>query len=348
MKNNVLKKIVVMMLALVFLMTAVTGCGSAANESSSKENSSDKAETSNELTKVNVGIDAQQLAYVQIVAKQKGFFEKNGIDVNLVNYAVGIDTINALVLGEVEIGAAYDFAGATRLAEKTNLRLTSSYVYNSKNSYWIETADPDIKEPKDLKGKTIALSKGTLFEYLWAKELEYAGLEKDDVEYLYLGSGGEVATAYVSGKADAVIGEAGFQSQYDTVEGRHSVNTIEDIGISSQGYIFADKDFAKEHNDALVAYYKGLDEAIEYIKSNKEDAAQIAADYLTLSKDDILTSLDMYEYEIRFLQEDYDHIQDIAVWNEENGITEKTNVSDYLVLDAVKEFAPDKVTYSGN
>lgn len=339
MKKNVLSKIAATMLAGVFLMSAVTGCGSAPA-------SSNKTETATELTKVNVGIDAQQLSYVQIVAKEKGFFEKNGIDVNLVNYATGIETINAIVLGEVDIGAAYDFAGATRLADKTNLRLTSAYVYNSKNSYWIETANPDIKEPKDLKGQTIALPKGTLFEYLWAKELEYAGLKKDDVEYLYLGSGGEVATAYVSGKTDAVIGEASFQSQYDTVKGRHSVNTIEDIGITNQGYIFADETFAKEHEDALVAYYKGLNEAIEYIKSDKDDAAQIAANYLTLSKEDILTSLDMYEYEIRFLQEDYDHIQDIATWTEENGITGKINVSDYLILDAVKEFAPDKVTYS--
>lgn len=348
MKKKILKKIVTMVIAASFVAGVLTGCGSSSQSASTAGQADGTSETPKELTKVNVGIDAQQLAYVQIVAKQKGFFEKYGIDVNLVNYAVGIDTINALVLGEVDIGAAYDFAGATRLAEKTNLRLTSSYVYNAKNAYWIETADADIQKPADLKGKTIAVPKGTLFEYLWAKELEYAGLNKDDVEYLYLGSGGEVTAAYVAGKADAVIGEASFQSQYDTVQGRHSVNTIEDIGIRNQGYIFADETFAKEHSDALTAYYQGLNDAINYIKTNRDDAAQIAADYLTLSKEDILSALDMYEYDIQFLQDDYDHIQDIADWNAANKITGETKVSDYLNLDALKKFAPDKVTYKQN
>lgn len=249
------------------------------------------------------------------------------------------------MLGEVEIGAAYDYAAATRLAEKTNLRLTSSFVTNSDDTLWFEASDPDIKTVEDLKGKKIALTKGTVQEYIWAKELESAGLTADDVQLEYFSSGGEVVTAYVSGKADAVQGEKNFETQYEALSERHTINYVADLGITSQAYIFADDTFAKENPDALAGYYKGLQEALDYIESDRDDAAQIAADYLTLSKDDILTSLDSYDYEIRFTQEDYDHIQDIADWCKENDITDEINISDYMNIDALKEYVPDKVTY---
>lgn len=343
------KKLLSILLTAVFIFS-LTACGKASAESStnaasSAQNETETVEENKELVPVRVGIDAQQLAYVQIVAKEKGFFEENGLDVTLVNYAVGIDTINAVVLGEVEIGAAYDYAAATRLAEKTNLRLTSSFVVNSDDTLWFETSDPDIKTAADLKGKKIALTKGTMQEYVWAKELESAGLTSDDVEFEYFGSGGEVVTAYVSGKADAVQGEKNFETQYEALSDRHTLNYAADLGVTNQAYICADDTFAKENNEALIGYYKGLQEALDYIESNKDDAAQIAADYLTLSKDDILTSLNSYIYELRFTQEDYDHVQNIADWCKDNGITDEINVSDYLNIDAISEYVPDKVTY---
>lgn len=334
--------------AVAAMAAGLAGCGASGASDSKAEKSADSktaAVSDGELTPVRVGIDAQQLSYVQIVAKEKGYFAENGIDVTLVNYAVGIDTINAIVLGEVDIGAAYDYAAATRLAANTNLRLASAYVVNGDDTLWFESSDPDVKAASDLKGKRIALTKGTMQEYIWAKELEAGGLTEDDVELEYFGSGGEVVTAYVSGQADAVQGEKNFETEYGAVKDRHTINTVADLGIRNQGYVMVDDTFAKDHKDALVGYYKGLQEALDYINSNKDDAAQIAADYLTLSKDDILTSLDSYEYEIRFTQDDYDHIQDIADWCAEKGITEKVSIKDFTNIDAVTEFVPDKVTY---
>lgn len=193
------------------LVAGLAGCGASGAADGKSTGSADAGG----LTPVRVGIDAQQLSYVQIVAKEKGYFAENGIDVTLVNYAVGIDTINAIVLGEIDIGAAYDYAAATRLAAQTNLRLTSAYVVNGEDTLWFETSDPDVKTAADLKGKRIALTKGTMQEYIWAKELEMGGLTENDVELEYFSSGGEVVTAYVSGQADAVQGEKNFETEYE-------------------------------------------------------------------------------------------------------------------------------------
>ena len=42
----------------------------------------------------------------------------------------------------------------------------------------------------------------------------------------------------------------------------------------------------------------------------------------------------------------FTYIQDIADWCADKGITDKVEIKDFMNIDAVKEFVPDKVTYS--
>lgn len=348
------KKIITGILLAAMTMS-LFACGSTSAEESNdseatKETTADTEEkessdNSKELIPVTIGIDTEQLAFVQIVAQEEGFFEENGLDAELTGYAAGIETINAVVLGEVQIGAAYDYAACTRLAEKTNLRLAASYVVNSDDALWFETTVDGATSAADLKGKKIGLLQGTLQEYLWAKELESVGLTADDVEINYLGSNAEVYTAYAAGQVDAVQGSNTFLEQIEAVDGRTVLNTTGDLGATAQGYIMADATFLEEQPEAIEGYYKALQEALDYIEANKDEAAQICADYLTLQKDDVLKAFDSYHYDIRFLQEDYDHIQDIADWCYENGVTDEIQVKDYMNISAISNVYPDKVTY---
>lgn len=298
-----------------------------------------------ELTTVKIGIDTEVLAFLQIIAKEKGFFEENGIDAELTSYAAGIDTINAVVLGEVQIGSAYDYAACTRLAEKTNLRLVSSLVVDSSDSLWYDTTVEGATEPKDFAGQKIAVLQGTREEYLWAKELEYAGLTEDDVQLDYYASNAEKITAFATGAADAVMGSKPFLEQLEAVENRTTVNDLGGINVASQGYVLADATLLEEQPEIVAGYLKALQKAMDYIGTDLEDAAQICADYLTLQQDDVINAFNSYNYDVRFLQEDYDAIQSIADWCYANGVTGEIQIKDYMNLESVKLAFPDKVTY---
>ena len=60
---------------------------------------------------------------------------------------------------------------------------------------------------------------------------------------------------------------------------------------------------------------------------------------------DIENAIDTFKLDIKFSQEDYDHMQSIVDWAAENGVIEQINVSDYLNEDPIKQAFPDKVTY---
>lgn len=318
----------------------LAGCGSVRAAAGAKNGGS--------LQKVRVGTDTMQLAYAQIIGKQKGFYEENGIDVEITTYAAGIETINAIVTGTEDIGAAYDYALSTRCIPGSKVRMVSAFVTNADGSYWYEASDEDVKAPADLKGKNIGIVKGTVGEYLIAKELEEGGLTADDVTISYLSSDGEVTAAYVAGQIDAMLGLKPFIEEINKAEGHHVINTTGDIGIKSQGFIAADATFASEHPDAVTAYLKGTQKAIDYINSDTDDAAQICADYLTVPKEDVLASFDSFTFDVRYSTEDHEHLQDIADWCVKNKVLEnETKIADYADLAPLKAAFPDKVTWNG-
>ncbi len=316
------------------------------NENETEEESKNNTESNGELTKIAIGVDYGALAYLQVIAKDKGFFADNGIEAELVNYAAGIDTLNGVVLNEVQIGAGYDYAACTRLAEKSNLRLVATIIRDSKDARWFATTVEGLETAADLKGKNIGLLQGTLEEYLWAKELESVGLTTDDVEISYFSSKAENITALATGGCDAAVGNKEYEKQLSAIENMKTINDQGDIGQNSEAYIFADESFLNDNPEVIEGYLKAIAEAAEFIETNEDEAAELSAAYLTLKKEDVISSFAAYNYDISFTQEDYDHIESIAEWCGENGVVEPFEVKDYMNIDAIKNVFPDKVTYS--
>ncbi len=326
----------------VLMAFGAAGCGNA-TPGTTTVNAGEKTA---DLTKVRVGTDTMQLAYAQVIGKEKGFYANNGIDVEITTYAAGIETINAIVTGAADIGAAYDYALCTRLIPASNVRVLSNFVTNADGSYWFETSNPDIQSAADLSKGKIGIVKGTLGEYLIAKELESGGLTTADADINYLSSDGEVVAAYVAKQVDTILGLKPFSEEIEKAEGRHVLNTTGDIGIKSQGFIAVDKAFAEAHPEAVAAYLKGTQEAVDFIKSDTDEAAQICADYLTVSKEDVLKSFDSFTFDVAFSAEDYDHLQNIADWCVENGVLEQpTAISDYFVREPLEIALPEKLTW---
>ena len=89
------KKLVSIVSSFALGLVCFTGC--------SNQNSSD--DTSKELDKITIAEVAHSVFYApQYVAISKGFFEEEGIDVELLNTQGADKTMSALVSGEADIG----------------------------------------------------------------------------------------------------------------------------------------------------------------------------------------------------------------------------------------------------
>lgn len=329
------------LLALISMALVVLGLGLFSPKTTDTAYAS-----STKTTTVKIGVDYGSLAYLQIIAKEKGYFTANGINAKLTNYASGVDILNGIVLGQVQIGAGYDYAATTRLAMKSNLRIVSKLATDTDTTHWFTVAS-SIKKVSQLKGKTIGVLKGTSEEYLWAKELASAGLTTKDVTIKQFSSKAETITALQQGSVDGIIGEQEYKKQISAISDVHTLNNQGDIDQNELAMVFSNSTFAKNHPKVLQAYLKALTQANNYIKTHKNEAAKISANYLNLKTADGKAAMAGYKYDISFSQADYKHLQTIANWTYKNKvITSPVTINKYLNLSALRNLDSGAVTYS--
>lgn len=106
-----------------------------------------RAETS-ELFKLTVAIDSGTFAYPFWVAENKGIFDKYNIEPEFQTYAYGIDTVNAVILDQADMGEAMDFAAISRLGGESQLQFISFTAGNKMDGFVYMPLKTELKSRK--------------------------------------------------------------------------------------------------------------------------------------------------------------------------------------------------------
>jgi len=126
---------------------------------------------------------------VSIILKQQGLlekeFEKDGIKVRWVQSAGSNKALEFLNAGSIDFGST---AGSAALVAKINGNpIKSIYVYSRPEWTALVTgAKSDIKTVADLKGKAVAVTRGTDPHIFLVRALAEAGLTDKDVRFVLL------------------------------------------------------------------------------------------------------------------------------------------------------------------
>jgi NitT/TauT family transport system substrate-binding protein len=151
-------------------------------------------------------------------------------------------------------------------------------VINADNSNGAEAilADAGINSMKDLKGKNIAVSKGSYLEYILNEALEKAGVNKTDITVSDMLT--ENAAAEINKESvDAVITYEPFVTDiltsYDT---RKLFDSSEIPGISPNGPAFR-RSFLDERSEDVQAYVNIWHKTTVFIRENPKEAFAIIA-----------------------------------------------------------------------
>lgn len=156
-----------------------------------------------------------------IVGQEKGLFDEHGLLVEITQFATCINTVDAIVTGQSDIGLITDYAGVNRIGStKENCDIKIISRYTTSDSYWTFYVNPElIKEPEDLGKYGIANIQGTILEYYNSVVLENAGISESDSQLLNVDSeqtalgilsGGEAAAGWLSAAAASKAEEMGL------------------------------------------------------------------------------------------------------------------------------------------
>ena len=289
-----MKKFLALMLALVMVF-ALAACGeepAPETEAPSTEAPSEGTETPEEPevepVTLNIGyMNNYGSLWALAAAQNLGYFEEEGITLELTSFDNGPNIIAAMENGSVDIGYIGD--GAHKLCVQGQASIIGlSHISNGD----AVIGGPNVTTLEDLAGKTVAYSSGTSSETILTNALNSVGLTMADITPMDMDAA-NVVTAMLSGGVDAcAIWSPQSLTILDEMEGATKLaqNTdFSDISISLASWI-AMPEYLEANHDVAVRFMRALLKAMDYaaLEENFEEVSGWVADFLALDVDDVL------------------------------------------------------------
>ena len=226
-----------------------------------------------------VSISYQRSSTLFILLKRTGELEKKlgalGYDVSWHEFSTGL--LQSLNAGSVDLHA--DVADAFALfTQAANAPLTYYAEETSAPSAQAIIVPPDsaIRTVADLKGKRVAVSKGSGCNFLLLAALAKAGLTINDIQVRYLEAPDALA-AFRGGSVDAwVVWDPFLAAQQREAHVRVVADGSDGLAQYNRFYT-ATTSFAERHPDVLRAVFDELKETGQWVKAHPQEAAQILA-----------------------------------------------------------------------
>ena len=281
-----------------------------------------KEETS--LTKVKVAEVTHSIFYApQYIAHSLGYFEEEGLAVEII-LTSGADKVTAAVLsGDVQIG----FCGSE----------STIYVYNGgqkdylinfagltkkDGSFLVAREKTDNFKLEDLKGKHII---GGREGGMPAMTLEYAlninGIKSDETNIDTSIDFASMSGAFIGGTGDYVALFEPTASELEKEGYGHIVASIGELGGNVPYTTYnAKKSYIEQNPDVIEGFTKAIQKGLDYVHNHtSEEIAKNIKDYFPdTSDEDLITIVQRYKdidswYDTTYISEDdFKHIQEIV------------------------------------
>jgi NitT/TauT family transport system substrate-binding protein len=232
-----------------------------------------------EANKLYVGLAVPSLSYLPCwVADQKGFLKEEGItDGKVFVFKGDADVLQALAGGTVDISVS----SLPGLVESIKSGQKFRAFWGGFNQpYFDWYALPKFKSIAATKGGRYAVTKyGALTDFLTRYALRAAGLDPEkDVKILALGGSPQSLPAMEAGQIDVTILSA--PANYVAEEkGFVKLMSMKDVIAPDwpTHVVFAKEDYIAKNQNSIKAFLRANGRAIDWIKANPEEAAQIAS-----------------------------------------------------------------------
>lgn len=231
-------------LCLIALLALVTGCTPKPDEN----------------TTIKVGTLAAESALPIIMAQEQGYYEEEGIKVEIVPFASPQERNAAAQAGEID-GMIADVMSAYTFQEKGfNFMITSDI-----NEEFMILSSPNsgVSLMKELNGKEVALIPGLLLEYIMD-----VIAEKEGFTYNVL------TMPSFSGRFEGLI-----QDQFEGVVftqpqsnalialGAHNLGTSSQYGIKGGAMLF-NQEVIEHQPNTLKSFYNAYNKGVDYLNNN--------------------------------------------------------------------------------
>ena len=224
-----------------------------------------------------------KLAHFAAVSYIKEIAPKCGIQVQESTFAKGLDVMQAIIAGELDVGATASEAAISGRAKGVPIYVVAGFAKGG--ARLVARPDAGIKSVKDLKGKKVGVTRGSIQELLLATELGQNGMTASDapgkdVQLIYL-SYPDLNAALIGKNLDAIMQTEPQASQ--ALNKKFGVEVLKPydtpIGEPVRTLVMSEK-FYKEHRPLAEKFMHCFVEATKTFIDSKATAEKFVTQTL--------------------------------------------------------------------
>ncbi len=215
-----------------------------------------------------ISIDWATYNPVSMVLKDKGLLEKefakDGIQIRWVQTLGSNKALEFLNAGSIDFGST---AGSAALVSKINGNpIKSIYVYSQPEwTALVTRKDTTINKIEDLKGKRVAVTRGTDPHIFLVRALQLVGLTEKDITPVLL-QHPDGKTALIRGDVDAWAGLDPMMAQAEVEDGARLF--YRNKAANTWGILNVREEFLKDHPDLVKRVLAVYEEARKFTLAN--------------------------------------------------------------------------------
>ena len=311
------------------------------------------AEEKEELTEVTLNEVAHSIFYApQYVAIEEGYFEEEGLKIDLVNGFGADKVMTAVISGEADIGFMGAEASVYAYQEgATDPVVNFAQLTQRAGNFLVAREEMPDFQWSDLKGKKVLGGrKGGMPEMVFEYILRKNGIDpQKDLTIDQSIDFGSTAAAFTGDDSAEFTVE--FEPSATALEQEGAGYVVASLGVDS-GYVpytsySAKTSYMEEHPEVIQKFTNGLQKGMEYVQTHTpaEIAVVIAPQFPETDLETITTIVtryyeqDTWKENLVFEKESFELLQDIL---EESGELKERVDYDKLVTTAYAQKAAEK------
>jgi len=252
---------------------------------------------------IATGVDPSFAPYY--VAREGGFFQRNGLDVTVNTGPSGSAMIAFLVGNQINSAYGAEQAGVSAHLVDPNVVAVAEGTALLR---WISVLGRNVASMDELKGKRVGVARGTGSETFWLSVVSKLNLNPADYTIVNV-EAPEMVAALERGNIDAfAVWEPWPTRAMRAIPGTRILVSNETIQIV-RNFVYMNKGWAEANQEATQRLMRSLIQAQEFIASNPAEAAAQVARFLRQDRAFIAELMTKVEYKMNLTADSVGNIQ---------------------------------------
>ena len=224
-------------------------------------------------------IGYQKSAVNLVVLKQQGVLEKRfaGTRVQWLEFPAGPQLLEALSVGSLEFGLTGDSPPVFAQAAGKDLYYVGAEPPKPESSAILVLHDSPVRTLHDLRGRKVALQKGSSAHFLLVRAVQKAGLQWSDIAPVYL-TPADARAAFERKSVDAWAIWDPFYAATELAISPRVIATGKGHSANNSFYL-ASRALVHKHPETIEALFEELTRADRFVQQHRPEAIKLIADF---------------------------------------------------------------------